>query len=348
MQELCDASGVQLWPHLKTHKMVEVARRQLAAGAAGLTCAKISEAEALLPAFDERNRDGGQRAIFIAHSLADESKAPRLRQLASSLDELLLACTSQAHAPVLERVLASAGLTLPIVMAIDTGLGREGARGIENAVRLAKLIEQQPHMKLRGIYTHEGHLYNTSPAESDAAIAQVHRTILETRDAIYAASEISDLAIWPGCSVSAARMAALPQVSAVRPGAYVLGDLFLCEQVQVKAWDEAALTVWATVVDIPSPELALIDAGAKVFSSDRTPEGVFGRDFNGRDLQVTRVSEEHGFVTGTDLHQVHIGQRLRFVPAHVCPVINLTDWVIPIRGETVLDPWRVQARGCVQ
>ena len=223
---------------------------------------------------------------------------------------------------------------------------------MESAVRLTRLIEQQPHLKLREIYTHEGHLYNVPPSESVAAIAEVHRLLLETRDAVREASgphsNLADLVVWPGCSISAERMAVLPEVSAVRPGAYVFGDLFLSEYAQVKTWDQMALTVLATVVDIPAPDLALIDAGSKVFSSDRTPESVFGRDFDGRDLQVTRVSEEHGFVTGSDVGSLRVGQRLRFVPAHICPVVNLTDWIVPIEGESILDRWRVEARGCVQ
>ena len=111
MQRLCDAHGVELWPHIKTHKMIEIAKRQLACGAAGLTCAKISEAEALLPAFTEKKNSGGKSAMFIAHSIVDEAKAPRLRRLAEGLDELVLACTSEVHAPVLEGVLASVDLT---------------------------------------------------------------------------------------------------------------------------------------------------------------------------------------------------------------------------------------------
>jgi 3-hydroxy-D-aspartate aldolase len=100
MQTVCTKHGVALWPHIKTHKMIEVARRQLAAGAAGLTCAKIGEAEALLPS--------GVRRIFIAHSLVDVRQAPRLRRLRDSLDELILAVTSSAQAEALGHVLASA------------------------------------------------------------------------------------------------------------------------------------------------------------------------------------------------------------------------------------------------
>lgn len=348
MQRLCNGQGVELWPHIKTHKMVEIARRQLEAGAAGLTCAKIGEAEAILPAYEERRRSGGKCAIFIAHSLADVAQVARLKNLSSQLDELVAACTSLAHAPALERVLAAAGLTLPVMMAVDTGLGREGARGVDDAVLLAQLIMQHPHMTLRGLYTHEGHLYSVPPSEANAAISAVHGMLLRTCDAVHEATGLLNLPLWPGCSVSAERMALLPGVSAVRPGAYVFGDLFLYEQTQVKETEQLAVTVLATVVDRPAPGLALIDAGSKVFSSDRTPEGVFGSTPDGRDLQVTRVSEEHGFVTGRDVDTLAVGERLRFIPAHVCPVINLADWIVPLQEDAALAPWRIEGRGCVR
>lgn len=347
MQTQCDAHNTQLWPHIKTHKMVQVARRQLAAGAAGLTCAKIGEAEAMLPAFAAKN---GPSRLFIAHSLVDVRQAPRLTKLANSLDELVVACTSEAHAPALEAVLASEDLTLPVMMALDTGQGREGARDLDGAVRLAKAIVAQPHLKLQGIYTHEGHLYQATPADAPAATARAHAHLLRCRDAICEALGLnhSQLRLWPGCSVSAFRMAALPEVDAVRPGAYVFGDISQADTTKVMPWDDIALTILATVIDRPAPGLALIDAGSKVFSGDKTSQGLSGRAFDGRDLRVTKVSEEHGFVTGADVDELKIGDRLRFVPAHVCPVLNLADEVNVIAGDEVVECWPVEARGCVR
>ena len=103
MQAACDAANVELRPHIKTHKMIEVTRRQLQSGAKGLTWAKLGEAEAMLPAFEGYR---GRREIFVAHSIVDHRAAPRLRHLQSHLDELALACTSEAHVPVVEAVAA--------------------------------------------------------------------------------------------------------------------------------------------------------------------------------------------------------------------------------------------------
>jgi D-serine deaminase-like pyridoxal phosphate-dependent protein len=343
MQQVCDAHQVELRPHIKTHKMTQVARRQLAGGAQGLTVAKLGEAEALLPAFDKSTF----KSVFVAHSLVDPNNAPRLQKLHDQLDELVLATTSVGHAEALEELLKKAGLTLDVIMAADTGLHREGVRSVDEAKKTAQTIANLPHLKLRGFYTHEGHTYGVPPEESDAAVRQVHDDILAVRDAV---QEFADrrLSVWPGSSVTAARMAALPEVDAVRPGSYVFGDLSLAQRTKVMPWDNAALSVLATVIDRPEKDLALIDAGSKVFSSDKTPEGMYARSRDGRDINVVMCNEEHGYLRGADVDALKIGERLRFIPAHTCTVVNLTDQVIMVQSDNVVDEWKVEARGKVR
>ena len=340
MQDVCASHGVELRPHIKTHKMIEVARRQLAAGAAGLTCAKIGEAEAMLPS--------GVRSIFIAHSLVDPMQAPRLRSLHDALNELIVACTSRAHVPFLEKLLSDADVVLPVFIAVDCGLGREGVRSLDDAVVLAQLVSRQPHMQLKGFYTHEGHLYSSIPECADEEIQRIHEWLVAVREVVEAATGHRNLKIWPGCSVSAARMARCAKVDAVRPGAYVFGDMFLCDVTGVMTKSAVALTVLATVVDKPEGGLALIDAGSKTFSSDKTVNGISARALDGRGIEVVRCNEEHGYLRGADVDALCIGERIEFVPAHVCPVINLTDTVYVKQGGFIVDTWRVEGRGKVQ
>lgn len=341
MQDFCNQAGVQLRPHVKTHKMVEVARRQLQAGAAGLTCAKIGEAEALLPAYEGQT---GNREIFIAHSIVDHHAGARLKALQEALDDVVVGCTSELHAPVLNDVAGKAGIKLPVMMAIDTGLGREGARGLEGAVRLAETISRQPNLELRGIYTHEGGFYMISPEETEAYVAKWHANLLE----VHAAAEKAvghKLLLWPGCSASARLIANLPGIDAVRPGAYMFGDIALADTVQVMTNEEVAFKILVTVVDRPIEDLALIDSGSKTLSSDRTAEGVFAKSDYGK---VTRVNEEHGYLTGPGVNGLELGQRILLTPAHICPAVNLADRVAIVRGDEVIDFWNVDARGKVQ
>ena len=335
MQEACDRHGVELRPHIKTHKMVEVARRQLALGAKGLTCAKLGEAEAMLPA--------GPRSLFVAHSLVDPGQARRVAALAEQVDDFRVAVTSEAHAAALARVAAAAGRKLAVMLAIDTGLGREGTRGAEAADRAAAAIARTGRLELRGCYTHEGHFYGVPPAELAARSAELVDRLAVIRDRLD-----PKLALWPGCSVSARLVAAAGagRVQAVRPGAYVFGDLSLARTTGVMRPDEVALHVLATVVDKPEPGLALIDAGSKTFSSDKTPDGLSAIATDGRDVAVARVNEEHGYLRGGAVDALELGERILLTPAHVCTVVNLTDEVVVTAPGRPVTRWSVEARGC--
>ncbi len=337
MQDECDRHGVELRPHLKTHKLVAVARQQLAAGARGFTCAKLGEAEALLPS--------GLRSLFVAHSLVDPGLAPRLAALAEQLADLRVAVTSEAQLEGLLRVAAAVGRKLRVMLAVDTGLGREGVRGDPAAVRLAARLARCPQLELCGFYTHEGHFYGVPREQLAAQAAELVDRLCALRDAIDPA-----LAVWPGCSVSAALVAraGAGRVQAVRPGAYVFGDLSLTRTTGIMPAAAVALQVLATVVDKPEPGLALIDAGSKTFSSDRTPDGLSARAADGRDVAVARVNEEHGYLRGGGVDALQVGERVAFTPAHVCTVINLTDTVVVTEGGQPVDTWRVEARGRTQ
>lgn len=336
MQRLCDANGIELRPHIKTHKCVHIARRQLQAGAAGLTCAKVGEAEAMLPAFAGLER----REMFIAHSLVDPNLAPRLRHLRENLGELVTAVTSQLHAPVLSELVKKIGGTMPIMMAFDSGLGREGARTVEDACALARTIEELPNLELRGIYTHEGHFYAAADGHS---FEDWHANIVKVKCEVE--SEIGrNLKLWPGCSASAPRVARMSHVDAIRPGAYLLGDLYLSEITHSMTSDDLALHVLATVVDLPAGGLALLDSGSKTLSGDRTPDGVHARCVGG---EVFRVNEEHGYLRGEIVDNLKIGDRIMLAPAHICPVMNLSDQLFAVRDESILETWPIEGRGKV-
>jgi len=335
MQDTCSRNATRLRPHIKTHKSAAIARRQLEGGAEGLTVAKIGEAEAMLPS--------GVRRIFIAHSIVDPAVGPRLAALENQLDELVLAVTSEAQAEALDRVLGSAGLTLPVWVAIDSGLGREGLRTIESAKRLARDLPALTHLRLNGLYTHEGQFYQTKPGDRDALLGPLQDYLLSFRDIFDPA-----LPIWPGCSVTAAALAGKEGITGVRPGAYVFGDLALTESTGVMETDQIALHVLSTVIDRPEPGLALVDSGTKTLSSDKTGSGIMGRPADGRDFVLSRANEEHGYVEGPEVDQLRIGEKIRWITAHVCPVVNLTNTLVITDDDSVTDFWQVDARGQVQ
>jgi len=335
MQEACNAGGVELWPHIKTHKCVEIARMQLQAGAAGLTCAKLSEAEAMIPS--------GVKRIFIAYPLVDPLNGRLIRHLSEWLEELILAVTGLQQAAALDELLRANNITADVMMAVDTGLGREGVRNPDEAKALAKFVRESGSLRLKGIFTHEGDKYISDWSRIDREVESVAEILREVAKQLG-----GSLDIWPGCSVTARIMARQKGITGVRPGAYLFGDLMLSSHTRPMRREDVALKVISKIVDFPDKSLALIDAGSKTFSSDKTPAGVMAEVESNSSLKVMRCNEEHGYLSSEgngDLSELKLNQRLVFIPAHVCTVVNLTDSITIVEGDRKVGTWQVAARG---
>jgi D-serine deaminase-like pyridoxal phosphate-dependent protein len=334
MARICGAHGIQIMPHIKTHKSVAIARLQLEAGATGLTCAKISEGMALLPS--------GVRRIFLAHSISSASKIPSLIELSNHLDELIVAATSLKQIEVFAQLLEATDLHLPCLLSLDTGLGREGARSLEELRKMKDIVDRSSGLNYRGIYSHEGFTYMSTPQQIPEQAKAVAARLREAREALGGEGEL-----WPGCSVTAQYMATEAGITGIRPGAYLNGDLYLTRLTGAMNWEDLALCVATTVVDKPEPGLALIDAGTKVFSSDKSADLPFALPLDQSDYALTRMSEEHGFVTGPDTKKLSIGDVIILVPTHICPVVNLSDHYLALK-ENSLEMLPIEARGCVR
>jgi len=339
MAERARACGVRLRPHAKTHKVVEVGRRQIAAGATGLSLAKPSEAEVFAEAgFDD---------IFIAYPVVGADKARRLLALAGRLRRLAVGVDSVEGASTLASAFREARRSLDVMLKIDTGLHRVGVlpeRALETARRLADL----PGLRLRGIFTHAGHGYGEPTPDGVVQVARHEgRTMAavaeELRGAGIAIEEVS-----VGSTPTAREAMAQAGVTECRPGNYVYHDgsqvaLGTC------APEDCAMTVLATVVSVPAPDRAVVDAGSKTLSTDplRPNANGFGQVV-GRHSRLQRMSEEHGVMVVEGGDSFRVGERVRILPNHACVVSNLHDVIIGIRGEAVETEMVVAARGRVR
>jgi D-serine deaminase-like pyridoxal phosphate-dependent protein len=314
--------GVALRPHAKTHKMVEVAALQQQAGAAGLTVAKLGEAEVFV--------DGGCADILIAYPLIGDAKLERLSALARrarvavALDSLEVA-----------RAIAGAGADVAVRIEVDTGQHRAGvAPG--DAAALAREVAALG-LRVEGVMTHEGQAY----AAEDLAAA-TREAAAQMREA---AAGMDAPVVSLGSTPTARFAAREPGVTEIRPGTYVFQDRTQIAH-RAATEDDLAAFVLATVVSRPAPDRAVVDAGTKVLSSDRlNAPGApvdFGALTNG--WPVVRASEEHGVVAVPADARLEIGTQVRIVPNHVCPVINLFDEAVVLDGDRV-ERWRVAARG---
>lgn len=336
MREVASQAGARLRPHVKTHKSKEIARLQLAAGAAGLTCAKLSEAEVMAAVCED---------IFIAYPIVGKAKLKRLDALSERV-RTRVSVESLEAAEALDTHLRRRNRRQEALVKVESGLGRTGVEAGELRGFLEQ-IRRLDHIALVGLYTHEGRAYRCSGrmeiAGLLAGIAGRLAGMRETfRQVVGVEPEVS-----PGCSLTAKLVAAAHGFTEIRPGTYVFGDTY-CVASEMFTEEECALSVLVRVIAVKGDGRVVVDAGSKTFALDRHPARGHGMVVGHPELFFDRLSEEHGVLL-TDTPERHrVGDLLEIIPAHVCPAVNLHDSLLIREGEQVLDTWRIDARGCVR
>jgi len=325
--------GVALRPHAKTHKSIEVARRQLAAGAVGLTVATLGEAEVFAAA--------GIDDLFVAYPvIAAGAKGARLRDL-SERCRLAVGADSVTG---LEHIAAAVRGSAPppeIVIEVDVGGHRTGV--LPDAV--GRLAERAGDLGLtvRGVFTHGGHSY--AGRSQRVAAAQD-----EIQGLGAAAESLRSVGIEPAVisagSTPTAELSAGGAVNEERPGTYVFDDrqqTFLSE----RPLDDVALLVASTVVSHGAANGFVVDAGAKVLAKDVAPYlAGHGSVVGCPEAVIERVNDHHGVVSLPDgVARPAIGDVVWIAPNHVCPVVNLVDELVVARAGRIVDRWPVDARG---
>lgn len=332
--------GVALRPHTKTHKMIPVAKRQLAAGASGLTVAKLSEAEVMV--------ETGCTDILVANQVVTPAKVRRLLDL-NQRATVMCAVDNIENAQYLSDSAVSAGTRLRVLIEVDTGLHRCGVAPGSPALHLARRIAEMPGLELCGLMTHAGHAYGAGSAEEIARIGHYEAQALVDTAAMLKQEGLPCPVVSVGSTPTVRHAAQVPGVTEIRPGNYVFYDA-----VQVALGsateEQCALTVLATVISRPSPDRAVIDAGSKALSLDRGAHGRttargFGLVRGHPEYLVERLSEEHGVLTIPEDSGLRIGEKLEIIPNHACAVVNLFDSVAVVERDVVIDIWRVDARG---
>ena len=346
VQQGVNAAGCQLRPHIKTHKMPYFARLQLEAGAAGITCAKVSEAEVMA--------DGGAEDIFLAYPMVGDFRIKRALALSRRVRRLILAVDSLEGAKALSGAAEAAGLTLEVRLEVDTGAQRTGVLQ-DHAVDLAKAVAALPNLRLTGIYTFKSLVLHGAPTQDNAAAGKEEAQLMyDVAQAIRAAGvAVQDISV--GSTPTWRQAAETGLVTEVRPGTYIFGDWMLTRE-NCATFDQIAVRLYATVVSTPAPGYAILDGGTKTFPMDipldaepyhypgyAIPIGKDGQpDWN---LQLRRMNEEHGILTAQNGETgLTVGQVLELVPIHVCTAVNMQNHVFVAQGGA-LRPMDVAARG---
>lgn len=303
-QAHCDAQGLQLRPHIKTHKSIRFARAQVSAGAVGINCQKIGEAEVMA--------DGGLDDILITFNILGASKLRRLRTLAERVT-LRVVADNETVIQGLSEAFADASGPLRVLIECDTGAARCGAQSPDEAVRLAELVDQSAGLVFDGLLT-----YPAVGGQADVV------TFMTRAKGELAHKGLACPTISSGGSPDMWRADTGGIITEYRIGTYIYNDRSLVAR-GTCTWDDCAGHVLATVVSRPTGTRAIIDAGSKVLTSDLLGLEGHGHVLGHPDARIMGLSEEHGVIEVPEDCTLTVGERVRIVPNHVCVVANMLD-----------------------
>jgi D-serine deaminase-like pyridoxal phosphate-dependent protein len=321
---------VRVRPHAKTHKCPEVARRQLALGAVGMCCQKVSEAEAMV--------EGGVGDVLVSNEVVGAAKITRLAALAQRAD--IGVCVDHAENV---RALAATGAKFDVYVEIDVGMRRCGVEPGEPVVKLAQEIGKAKNLRFAGLQAYHGRAQHIrSMEERHAAIEGAAQHVFHTKRLLEKAGIACPIVTGAGSGTFMLEVEA-GAWDEIQPGSYAFMDADYAKNEWAAPLPrfEHALFVLATVMSRPAAPRAIVDAGLKASSLDSGMPGVWKKD----GLKYTKASDEHGWIEGSPLPA--LGEKLLLVPGHCDPTINLYDWYVVYRDGIVVDLWPITARGAL-
>ncbi|MCB0132658.1 MAG: D-TA family PLP-dependent enzyme [Caldilineaceae bacterium] len=325
LQRYLDQHKIANRPHIKTHKIPEIAHMQIRAGAVGITCQKIGEAEIMAQA--------GIRDIFLPYNILGPAKLERLLHLAQRID-LSVTADSAVTVDGYAGAFGSRGVELPVLVEFDCGTGRCGVQTPQEAASLAGHIARADGLHFAGLMTYP---YNE---DADQFVQETRRLLTHDGLIIEQVSAGGTPRMWHTHEFS--------EPTEHRAGTYVYGDRSTIRAGSVPL-EECAMRVLTTVVSRPTPERAILDGGSKTFTSDTLGFSDYGTVIDYPEASLHKFSEEHGFVDlSASAVKPVIGERVAVIPNHCCVVTNMHNQVYGVRGDQVEVIWPVAARGLVQ
>jgi 3-hydroxy-D-aspartate aldolase len=328
---------VSVRPHAKSHKCPQIATRQMALGAVGVCCQKVSEAEAMV--------EGGVSDVLIANEVVG---APKLRRLAALAKQARIAvCADDAgNIAELDAAAAEYGVTLDVLVEINVGANRCGVEPGEPAVALAREITSRSHLRFAGLQAYHGsaqHLRKVD--ERRSAIEKAVGAVKRTRELLEAAGIPCPRVTGAGTGTYLFE-AASSVYDELQPGSYIFMDADYARN----DWTESgmprfehSLFVWTTVMSRTTAERAIVDAGLKASSIDSGMPRIAA----GGPAEFIKASDEHGVIDLNGASGYAVGDKLKLIPGHCDPTVNLYDHFICIRNERVEAIWPITARGAV-
>lgn len=328
--------GIAHRPHIKAHKSIFLAKKQLELGCRGITCAKLSEALVMA--------QGGIDDILVAFPIIGADKLDLLNQLLQ-FAKVTTIVNSAAGAHGLSGLGEQRGSPVPVLIEIDGGIQRGGLPPMQPALEFAQKIASLPGIAIQGLLYYGGTIYGCrTDAEIIECVKKGRAEVLGTADLLRRHGFQMDY-LSVGSSYSARFPEYLEGMTEVRAGNYIFGDNSqLCSGLIRE--EDCALRVISTVVSRPDQNSAIIDAGSKALTSD---QGAFTKGFGyiaeAPEAELYKLNEEHGFVRSQAPLNWEIGQKIAIIPNHACVICNLNDEVYGVRGGKLERMIRIDARG---
>ncbi|WP_274364985.1 alanine racemase [Paenibacillus thermotolerans] len=337
--EIAKRYGVNLRPHTKTHKIPDIAKKQLEAGACGITVAKVSEAEVMA--------GHGIDDIFVAYPVVTEAKLERAAELNRSV-HLTVGVDSIEGAVKMSEVARRHNRPIRVRMEVDTGFKRTGVR-YEHAMKLAYQLQSLEFLIFKGIYTFRGSFMDGNPTlDFEKAGLEEGRLMVDLAERMRNAGiEVSEISV--GSTPTAPFAAQVRGVTEVRPGTYVFFDRWQAA-LGCCSLEECAAAVRVTVVSRPDDDFVVIDGGSKTFATDIAPDTKplflkgYGHIVEAPHAILERLSEEHGMVRIRKEDPFQVGDVLHVIPNHICSTLNLHNKVY-IEDDSGIHEKTVFARG---
>ncbi len=329
---------VRLRPHAKSHKCPEIAHRQIRAGAVGVCCQKVSEAEAMA--------EGGVSDILISNEIVGRCKLAALAELARRA-RVSVCADDAGNVADLAAAASHAGCRLDVMVEIDVGSRRCGVTPGPAALELARQIVRSPHLRFAGLQAYHGPAQHVRSAAERRAAAVTAAGLARTTKALLLAHGIECPVVTGGGTGTHSFDAASGVFDEIQAGSYVFMDVDYArnEPAEGAPVFGQSLFVWTTLMSRPADDVGAVDAGHKALSNDSGPPRVKGRP----DIEYVRAADEHGVLRfPTPAGAPRVGDKLMLIPGHCDPTVNLHDWIVGVRGSRVESVWPVTARGAIR
>ncbi|WP_342359236.1 D-TA family PLP-dependent enzyme [Terrarubrum flagellatum] len=327
VQKICDDAGVNNRPHIKTHKSPVLAKMQVEAGAKGITCQKIGEAEIMA--------DAGIDDILISYNIIGDEKTGRLGRVLEKAD-VTVAADNLTVIEGLPRAGEIAGRPLGVVIECDTGRKRAGVETPAEAIALAREVAKRPHLNFRGLMFYP-------PEDGWPATQSFFNEVKSALRADGLADKIEIVST--GGTPNLTNLGKLAGATEHRAGTSIFND-----RMQIAAGsatlDDCALSVYATVVSRAGVDRGILDSGSKTLTSDTGGLDGHGLILEHPQARIAKFAEEHGFLDLTGVNdKPKVGDVVRIIPNHVCVVVNMVDRLVMVRGDEIIGELPVAARG---